>query len=107
MVPTSTVPSLPFSLKSSVQLDTPSELKVIEHNEDQYTLISQGGVVSVNKKKVDFLTNGRSSTTITQSLPASPCLATLSKSGTTKFEPRDMKWPGGSSKLLVYCGTGM
>ncbi|KAM8878755.1 dynein axonemal heavy chain 6 isoform 3-T3 [Spinachia spinachia] len=56
VVPTSPVPSWLFSLKGSVKLDTTSEIKVIEHNKDRYTLISGGGVVSVNKNEVDFVT---------------------------------------------------
>ncbi|XP_037621211.1 dynein heavy chain 6, axonemal [Sebastes umbrosus] len=59
VVSTPVLPMRPFSLKSGGLLDTPSDVKMIEYNKDDYMMISDGGVISVRGEHVEYTTLDR------------------------------------------------
>lgn len=53
---TPSLPRRPFSIKGGGHLDTPSKVQMYEYSEDDYLMISHGGVLSVCQDESDFMT---------------------------------------------------
>ncbi|XP_047189968.1 dynein axonemal heavy chain 6 isoform X2 [Scophthalmus maximus] len=53
---TPSLPKQPFSIKTSVHLDTPTTVQVYEYSKDDFLMISHDGVVSVHKDECGFVT---------------------------------------------------
>lgn len=56
MASTPSLPKQPFSIKTSVHLDTPTTVQVYEYSKDDFLMISHDGVVSVHKDECGFVT---------------------------------------------------
>ena len=48
-------PRWPFSLKNNPELDSPSKVHIYDYGEDDYMMISQGGVLSKHGEDYDFI----------------------------------------------------
>ncbi|XP_062296546.1 dynein axonemal heavy chain 6 [Scomber scombrus] len=52
-------PRWPFSLKNNPELDSPSKVHIYDYGEDDYMMISQGGVLSKHGEDYDFISAER------------------------------------------------